>query len=324
MPIPVSKRASAHLALACAVKFPKDCTALLNRMLTMVCCLLALAAFAGCATTEVTSSQPLVNERLPRPNHIWVYDFAATPADVPPSSAFADPSYRPSQPQTSEEIAVGRQAGAEVAATLVEKIRDMGLPAERPSLQTRPQTNDLVIRGYFISLDEGSATQRIAIGFGSGSSQLSTAVEAYQMTARGLRKLGSARVDAGGNKVPGMELGVVGFIVTANPVGLIVGGGIKVYGEASGRSRVEGRAKATAKAIAGGLKPQFEQEGWIGDRLHQPSAGPSRPARWWTGSRAWQYRSKPECPRLRDRKPGWCRNSNPAKQHRSGRQACGV
>ena len=83
------------------------------------------------------------------------------------------------------------------------------------------------------------------------------------MTAKGLRRLGSARVDAGGNKNPGAALGVVGFIITANPVGLIVGGGVKAYGEASGRSKVEGRARATAKAIANELKPQFEQEGWI-------------------------------------------------------------
>lgn len=58
-------------------------------------------------------------------------------------------------------------------------------------------------------------------------------------------------------------LGVVGFIITANPVGLIVGSGVKAYGEASGRTKVEGRARATSKAIAEQLKPQFEQEGWI-------------------------------------------------------------
>ncbi len=232
-------------------------------MRTVFWCLLALAVFAGCATTEVTSSRPLVNETLPRPNYIWVYDFAATPTEVPRGFDFADPSYRPSQPQTSEEIATGRRAGVQVATTLVERIRDMGLPAVHASEQTQPQPNDLVIRGYFISLDEGSAAQRIAIGFGSGSSQLSTAVEAYQMTATGLRKLGSAKVDAGGPKGPGSALGVASFIVTANPVGLIVGGGVKAYGEASGRSGVEGRARATAKAIAEELKPQFEQEGWI-------------------------------------------------------------
>ena len=121
-----------------------------------------------------------------------------------------------------------------------------------------------MIRGYFILLDGGSATQRIAIGFGAGSSQLTTGVEAYQMIATGLRKLGSAKVDARGNRPQGgAALGVVGFIITANPVELIVSGGMKVYREASGRTKVEGRAKATAKAIADELKPQFEQEGWI-------------------------------------------------------------
>lgn len=139
----------------------------------------------------------------------------------------------------------------------------MGLPAERPTPRAPPQTNDIVIWGYFISLDEGSAVQRIAIGFGSGASQLTTAVEVYQMTATGLRRLGWAKVDASGSKAPGSALSAVGFIITANPVGLIVGGGMKAYGEASGRSGVIGRARATAKAIAEELKPQFEQEGWI-------------------------------------------------------------
>jgi hypothetical protein len=235
----------------------------LGRMLTILGGLLAVLVFTGCASTEVASNQPLVNERLPRPNYIWVYDFVANPADVPRGSIFADPRYRPARPQTPEEIAAGRQAGAEVAATLVERIRDMGLSAERPSPRASPQTNDLVIWGYFISLDEGSTVQRLTIGFGAGSSQLTTAVEAYQMTATGLRKLGSAKVDADGSKTPGEALAVVGFLITANPVGLIVGGGVRAYGEASGRSGVTGRARATAKAIAKELKPQFEQEGWI-------------------------------------------------------------
>jgi hypothetical protein len=232
-------------------------------MLELGWCLLALVLFAGCATTEVTSSQPLVNGKLPRPKHIWVYDFAATPADVPRGSEFASPSYQPSWTPTPEEVAVGREAGAQVATSLVERIRDMGLPAFYASERTRFQTNDIVFRGYFVSVDEGSTAERLAIGFGVGKSQLVTAVEAYQMTPTGLRRLGSARVDAGGSRTPGAALGVVGFIITANPVGLIVGGGVKAYGEASGRNRVEGRAKATAKAIAKELKLQFEQEGWI-------------------------------------------------------------
>jgi hypothetical protein len=229
----------------------------------IVCGLLALVTFAGCASTKVTSRQMLVTGQLPRPNHILVYDFAATPADVPSSSDYANPNYRPPLPQTSEEIAVGRQAGAQVAAALVKQINDMGLPAVQASPGVQPQLNDIVIRGYFISVDEGSTAKRVAIGFGSGSSKLVTAVEGYQMTAEGLRKLGSGTVDAGGAKGPGAGLGVVGWVVTGSPVGLVVSGGMKVYGEASGSSKIEGRAKATAKEIAEQLKIRFQQQGWI-------------------------------------------------------------
>ena len=48
----------------------------------IVLCLLALLVVAGCAKTKITSRGELVTDQLPRPAHIWVYDFAATPADV--------------------------------------------------------------------------------------------------------------------------------------------------------------------------------------------------------------------------------------------------
>jgi hypothetical protein len=38
---------------------------------------------------------------------------------------------------------------------------------------------------------------------------------------------------------------------------------MKIYGEASGSSRLEGRAKATAQEIADKIKPRFQQQGWI-------------------------------------------------------------
>jgi hypothetical protein len=83
------------------------------------------------------------------------------------------------------------------------------------------------------------------------------------MTAQGLRKLGSGTVDSGGGKTPGGAVGVAALIVTGNPVGLIVGGGAKAYGEYSGSSKIEGRAKAIAKEIAEKIKPKFQQQGWI-------------------------------------------------------------
>lgn len=223
----------------------------------------ATLLFAGCASTKVSDRQVLLTEKLPRPGNILVYDFASTSGEVPSESALAGASSVQATPLTVEEIATGHQVGAAIAAQLVEEIGVMGMPAHHASAGTKPQINDIVIRGYLLSVDEGSAAKRVTLGFGAGSSKLTIAVEGYQMTANGLRKLGSGKVDAGGSKTPGAALGVAAFIATANPVGLIVSAGTKVYGEASGSSKIEGRAKATAKEIGDQLKIRFQEQGWI-------------------------------------------------------------
>ena len=225
--------------------------------------LIGLAFASGCASTSVTGRETIVTEKLPRPNHIWVYDFAATPADVPSGSAVAGQLATDAPAQTPEQIATGRQLGAAIAAQLAQRIRDMGLPAAVATAGTSPQINDIVFRGYLISVEEGSAAKRVTVGFGSGTSELQTGVEGFQMTAQGLRKLGSGVLQAEGSKGPGAALGGASWIVTGSPAGLIIGGGMKAYGEVSGSSKIEGRAKQTAEEIAKELKKRFEQEGWI-------------------------------------------------------------
>ena len=229
----------------------------------LVPCLLSLVLLAGCASTKVAQRQVLVTEKIPRPGNIWVYDFAATPADVPAESGLAGQVADPATPQTAEQIAEGRKVGAELAKQLVQQIQAMGMPAAQASPATTPALNDLVIRGYLLSVQTGSAVERVAIGFGAGGSELRVAVEGFQVTAQGLRKLGSGTVDSGGGKTPGAALGAATFIATANPVGLVVSTGVKAYGEASGSSTIEGRAKAVAQEIATQIKPRFQQQGWI-------------------------------------------------------------
>jgi hypothetical protein len=63
-------------------------------------------------------------------------------------------------------------------------------------------------------------------------------------------------------KPPGWSCPAVA-IATANPIGLIVVGGAKIYGETSGRSGLEGRAKATADEIAEQVRLRFQDRGWI-------------------------------------------------------------
>jgi hypothetical protein len=226
----------------------------------IVLCLFALVAVAGCSSTKVTDRQQLVTERIARPDHIWVYDFVATPADVPPDAHVVVQNTN----QTAEQIDTGRQLGAQIASELVADIQAMGLPAQEAAAGTSPQkVGDIVIRGYLLSIQEGSEAKRFAIGFGSGASELTTAVEGFQMTPQGLRKLGSGTVESGGSKTPGAAMPAAVAIASGNPVGLIVSSGMKIYGETSGRSKVEGRAKQTAQEIADQLKVRFQQEGWI-------------------------------------------------------------
>ena len=237
--------------------------ALQRKLTTIIGYLFIILVVAGCASTKVTSRNPIVTEQLPRPAHIWVYDFAATAGDLPADSALADQYLVDTTAQTAEHIATGRELGAQIAAQLVEQILSMGLPAEHAVTGTTPLINDIVIRGYLISFDEGSSAKRVIIGFGAGSSELQVAAEGFQMTDQGLRKLGSGTTASGGSKSPGTALSVASALATHNPAGLIISSGVKVYGEESGRSKVEGRAKQTAKEIADVLKNRFQQEGWI-------------------------------------------------------------
>jgi Domain of unknown function (DUF4410) len=238
-------------------------TALGRNLAAIASCLFVILLAAGCASTKVVGREQLVTGLLPKPGHIWVDDFVATASDLPADSTLASEPDVDTTPQTSEQIAEGRELGSEIAAQLVEQIHNMGLPAAIGGPGTTPEVNDLVIRGYLLSVEQGSAAKRVIIGFGAGASEMRTMVEGFQMTPQGLRKLGVGTVQSGGSKGPGAALGVATFLATANPAGLIISSGMKVYGEASGKSTVQGRAQATAKEIADVLKTRFEEQGWI-------------------------------------------------------------
>ena len=140
----------------------------------------------------------------------------------------------------------------------------MGLPAVLASGQPAPRVGDAVIIGFFESIDEGSAAKRVAIGFGSGSAELRTRVEGYLMTDQGLRELGSREIESGGGgKTPGVVVPLAVTVATANPIGLIVGGAVKVGGEVTDTTTIEGSAKRTAQKISDELRAAFQKNGWI-------------------------------------------------------------
>jgi hypothetical protein len=223
---------------------------------------LGLVVLAGCASTEVEDHQPYQGAKLARPDRIIVHDFTSDPANVPPDSPFATRLAGAVRP-TPEQEDLGRKLGAQIAEDLVADLEGMGLPAVRAEGQAAPQIDDIVLRGYFVSIEEGSTGKRLLVGFGSGEAEMRAAVEGYQATATGLRLLGHGEVAAEGTEMPGVVVPLAVLAATANPIGLVVAGGAKLYGESSGSDTNEGAAKRSADEIAAQLRTTAQAQGWI-------------------------------------------------------------
>ena len=228
----------------------------------MVPYLFAMALAAGCASTTVTSREGLVTERLPRPEHIWVYNFAATAADVPADSALVSQYAAGATPQTAEQIATGRQLGAQMRCSWLSRSAawdcpQRGLERERYRASTTcdPGLSPVNQRGQYRRARRHRIWLR-GVRVANGGRRLS---DDGSWTAQ--TRTRHARCQ--GSKAPGEAVGIAGPIATGNRGGLIVSTGMKVYGEESGSSKVEGRAKQTAKEIADVLKQRFAQQGWI-------------------------------------------------------------
>ena len=171
--------------------------------------LFAVVVLAGCASSNVTAYQPYQG-KIDRPDRIIVYDFAVTPSDLPAEVAIAGQGLA-SAPQTAAQLATGRKLGAEIAKDLVAELQTMGLPAVRAVGQPGPRVGDGLVVGYFASVDAGSATERVVLGFGAGGAELKTVVKGFLMTAQGLRALGSGEVEAGSGKMPGGAVPLAGY-----------------------------------------------------------------------------------------------------------------
>ena len=233
----------------------------LGLFIIMLCGLLLLV---GCASSDVTMRRSNVGqEQIPRPNRIIGHNFAATPDDIPEESAIADLYARRDTPQTEKEIELGRKLGAQVADQLVREILDMGLPAEPAGKGPPPQQGNVVLHGEFISIDEGSRGSRMLVGFGAGAGELKTLVEGFQVTATGLRPLGSAEFRSAGGKMPGFVVPFgVGLATGRARTTAAVAGGINILQEL-GPESMRAAANRTAKDIAKILRDAFQKQGWI-------------------------------------------------------------
>lgn len=230
----------------------------------IIACVLAFPLIAGCASTDVSNQQGASSrETTAKPERVIVYDFASTQAGIPPDSAIAGLYRERTTPQTPEEIALGRRLGALVASRLVEELNDRGIVASAAATGPVPLVGDAVVRGEFVTVDEGSRGKRVLIGFGAGSNELHTLVEGYMVTTGGLVPLGSAQIEASGGKTPGMLVPLAVGVATGSVARSIVIGGTANLLQELGPENLDGAAKRTAKKIANVIIDAFEERGWL-------------------------------------------------------------
>ena len=229
--------------------------------------LMILAIAAGCAPTNVQQEKMAATE-LPRPDHILVYDFAVTPDEVELDkglSADLMQKYREHKgsSRTAEEIKVGHKVAETVAAELVNHIRSYGLMAERAFGLPQAKGKVLMVKGQFLTIDEGNRTERVAIGLGAGRTSVQANVQVYEITPEGRKEVDSLRGTAKSGRKPGMgEMMGLGAIAGHLLASTVVSGALAAGTEMTSAT-VEADGKRLAKNIAKDLGKFFVDQGWI-------------------------------------------------------------
>jgi hypothetical protein len=81
-----------------------------------------------------------------------------------------------------EELKAAQDTQAALADHIVDRLQKYGLPAE--VAMTMPSgSNDLLVQGQIVSIDQGNRTRRLLIGLGAGKSTVSADAQLYHLTA---------------------------------------------------------------------------------------------------------------------------------------------
>lgn len=197
---------------------------------THACAFLAslLALFlVGCAGAS-TQVGPQYSEAksLPRPPVVLVYQFAVDADDV------VVDTFGINRASTLERVKKGRVFARGLAFRLFKKVKELGIPTRLATPDAKVPLNALVVKGQFLTIDEGSRAKRMIIGFGAGAEEVRVMVQVYQMTETGLRRISEAEGEAHGRKTPGIAGPAAVAVGGGMVVGAVVAGGMNLKSEA--------------------------------------------------------------------------------------------
>jgi hypothetical protein len=229
--------------------------------------LLVLAIAAGCAPTNVQQQSTTLTQ-LPRPDVILVYDFAVSPDEVKLDTGLSAELMQKYEQhkgasRTAQEIKVGHKVADAVANELVKNIRSYGLMAERAIGYPESKGKVLMVKGQFVSIDEGNRTERVAVGLGAGRTSVEANVQVYELTAAGMQKVETLKAEGKSGYKPGMaETMGAGAIAGHLLVSTVVSGALASGSEMTSAT-VEADGKRMADKIAAELGNFFVSQAWI-------------------------------------------------------------
>jgi hypothetical protein len=228
---------------------------------------IVLAIAFGCAPTNVQQDKMSATQ-LARPDHILVYDFAVSPDEVELDKGLSADLMQKYQEhkgssRSAEEIKLGHKVANAVAEELVKKINSYGLFAERAFGLPQGKGKILMVKGQFLSIDEGNRTERVVIGLGAGRTDVQANVQVYEMTAKGMQEVDTLRGTAKGGRKPGMgEMMGIGAIAGHLLASTVISGALSGATEMTSAT-VEADGKRLAEKIAADLGNFFIDQDWI-------------------------------------------------------------
>ncbi len=218
------------------------------------------ALLVGCAGGSVEPGrQHTEGKSLPRPPVVLIYDFAVDPADVEVDKL--GPDFVSGEAPTSEKLKQGRAVAQKLSEQLVTELAERGITVRRAHGSTNVPMHALLVKGQFVSIEEGDQMTRVVVGFGAGSGGLQANVQVYQQTDTGLRPISEAKGEAHGKKTPGIAGPAAVAAGAGMVVGLIVTTAVTTKSELKGEMATH--VESLAEELAHRAEKFYKRQGWL-------------------------------------------------------------
>jgi len=208
----------------------------------------------ACASATVEPGRRLVDESsIVKPSVVMVYDFAVRAKDEP----------EPATQEQRDALTRDRKIAHALSEVIISQLLAKGIDSRFAFEEDVPPVDALLLKGRFITIDEGSTAGRMLIGFGVGAQELRVQIETYQRTAAGIDRplsIGEASADSG--KMPGMAVPVSAGAMMGNVVvSAAVSGGMATFRELGGA--MQKSVGQLGQAIAERGVSFYQRKGWL-------------------------------------------------------------